>query len=255
MFGKKNVISGGSTGLIERLPSGGVRKCAYPDLDGRNQSLRDLNHEFRIYQRLPRQHDRLVQLIRYAPEDGVVLQYMLRGNLRDHIQNAGTRITLLQRLQWACDAAEALQLLHSHDIIHWEVKPGNFLLHSASRLKIIDFSGSSFDGKLGFAFEGTRFCLPRSWDDESTVRTDLFALGSTIYEIMTSKQPYQGLPDEEVETRYSKHMFPGVDKIHCGQVIVDCWRGNIKTAEEVMVLTKGKMDKARFKVGNHDSGP
>jgi hypothetical protein len=82
---------------------------------------------------------------------------------------------------------------------------------------------------------------------------NLGLLGSTIYEMMTSKQPYQDLPDEEVEARYVKHMLPGVEELRCGQVIVDCWRGNIKTAKEAMVLIRGEMDKVHFEVGSNVS--
>lgn len=140
----------------------------------RRQSLRDLEREFQIYRRLPR-HDRLVEMIKYSPEDGLFLQYMPRGNLGEHLQTAAASITVMQRFQWAYDAAEALHLLHSHGIIHCDVKPENFLLDSTDRLKIIDFSGSSFANVLGSAFKSTRFCLPRSLDDESNVKTDPFA--------------------------------------------------------------------------------
>jgi serine/threonine protein kinase len=223
---------------------GNVRKIAYPESKARRQSLRDIEHEFRVYQRLPRQHDRLLQMVKYSPEDGLVLQYLPAGNLRQDLQQATATITVSQRLRWACDAAEALHLLHAHGIIHCDVKPENFLLDGTCRLKIIDFSGSSFDGKIGSAIEGTSFFLPRSWDDESTVQTDIFALGSTIYEIMTGKQPYDELDDDEVESRYSRQMFPSVQSMHCGQITMGCWRGHIRTAEEAMVSIELLMETA-----------
>jgi serine/threonine protein kinase len=117
-------------------------------------------------------------------------------------------------------------------------------LDSSYRLRIIDFSGSSFNGKAGSAFESTRFCLPRSWDDESAARTDLFALGSTIYEIMPGRPPYDGLTDDEVEARYSEQIFPRVNSIPCGQVIMGCWKGEIKTAEEAMALIEAEIGRA-----------
>lgn len=230
---------------MERMPCGNVRKCAYPEAHTRRQSLRDLEREFQVYQRLPR-HDRLVEMIKYSPEDGLFLQYMPRGNLREHLQSAATTITVSQRLQWAHDAAEALHLLHSHGIIHCDVKPENFLLDSSNRLRIIDFSGSSFDNVTGSAFEGTRFCLPRSMDDESTVRTDLFALGSSMYEIMTGCQPYNDLPDEEVEARYSQQIFPPLERLRCGRVIMACWKGEISTAKESMAMIQVEIGKTQL---------
>jgi serine/threonine protein kinase len=239
------VISGGSTGLVELLPCGKARKIAYPEGKGQRYSLRDIEHEFRIYQALPGQHDRLLQMISYSPEDGLVLEYMPAGNLRHHLRNNGANAIHSQRLQWVCDAAEALQLLHAHGIIHCDVKPDNFLAGRLPQAQNYRFLESSFNGKTGSAMESTRFCLPRSWDDESTVRTDLFALGSTIHEIMTGTEPYKELADEEVEARYSELIFPSVDSVPCGQVIMRCWKGEIKTAEEAMGLIKEEMGAIR----------
>ncbi|SPQ23396.1 97d9e161-d5c3-41e3-90ba-230f1c0fcafb [Thermothielavioides terrestris] len=194
---RRNVISAGSTGLIEHLPCGNVRKCVYSDRDY-EVCLRDLEREFRVYQKLP-QHDRLLQLIRYSPEEGLVL----------------------------------------HDL-----KPENFLLDSNSRLKIIDFSGSSFDGIVGSAIESTRFFLPRPLKEPPAVRTDLFALGSTISEIMTSRPPYDDLSDDEVEARYSQQIFPSVQELPCGQLIMDCWRCEVQTAEEAMKRLKAELESA-----------
>jgi hypothetical protein len=76
---RRDVISGGSTGLIYLLPSGYVRKSAYPGIT-RKQSLRDIEHEHKIYQRLPH-HDRLLKMMGYSIEDGLILEYMPNGNL------------------------------------------------------------------------------------------------------------------------------------------------------------------------------
>jgi len=145
------VISGGSTGLIYLLDSGYVRKTAYPDKT-RKQSLRDIEREYRIYQRLPR-HDRLLKMIDYSLDGGLILEYMPNGNLREYLQAEAANLSLTQRLQWACDAAAALHLVHSHNVIHCDVKPENFLLDSKFRLRIIDFSGSSIDGSYFSALE------------------------------------------------------------------------------------------------------
>jgi hypothetical protein len=78
------------------------------------------------------------------------------------------------------------------------------------RLRLIDFSGSSIDQDPALVVEDSRFFLPRSRrDDPSNVLTDLFALGSTIFEIMTGKQPYEEIDEEEVEIRYTSRVSCG----------------------------------------------
>ena len=218
-----------------------MRKSAYPESEGRKESLRDIEQEFQIYQRLPK-HNRLLQVISYCREDGLVLEYMSHGNLRQYLQDAVPKVTVSQRMQWACDAAEALQILHAHRIIHCDINPENFLLDSTLRLRIIDFSGSSLDGKWASAFESVRFCLPRPWEEQSTIVTDLFALGSTIYEIMTGQPPYEDLPEQEVENKYMHKIFPDVETIPCGEVIKGCWHSQIKSADETMKLIKDEIE-------------
>ena len=63
--------------MIYLLPSGYVRKVAYPGIT-RKQSLRDIEHEYKIYQRLPR-HDRLLKMIGYSAEEGLILEYMAKA--------------------------------------------------------------------------------------------------------------------------------------------------------------------------------
>jgi len=238
----RDVIAGGSTALIHLLPSGHVRKAAYPEPMTRKQSLRDIEHEYKIYQRLP-PHDRLLKMIDYSLEDGLILEYMPNGNLREYLQTEAANLSLNQRLQWACDAAEALHLVHSYNIIHCDVKPENFLLDSRLRLRIIDFSGSSIDGSYFSALESARFCLPRPWEAPSTIVTDVFALGSTIYEIITSTQPYAQHTDEEVEALFGKGIFPPVDSIPCGELIKRCWNSEVHSAEEIYALIKAEVQK------------
>ena len=81
----------------------------------------------------------------------------------------------VQRLQWCIEAAEAVALLHSYDIIHADINPHNMLLLEHLGLKLIDMSGSSIDGKRPLCLESTRYFLPRSMKDamRCSVSTDL----------------------------------------------------------------------------------
>jgi hypothetical protein len=45
------------------------------------------------------------------------------------------------------------------------------------------------------------------------VATDLFALGSTIYELLTSCRPYEEVPSHEVEGLYGEGEFPDVSNL------------------------------------------
>lgn len=65
------------------------------------------------------------------------------------------------------------------------------------------------------------------------VKSDLFALGSTLYEIMTGRSPYEETPSDEVERLYEAQQFPDVTSIPCGELIRRCWRGEANSAHEI----------------------
>lgn len=192
----------------------------------------------------------------YSREEGLVLEYMPQGDLGKYLRGEnpmtrreeqlspakeGVGITAAQRLQWACDAAEGLVLLHGHGVMHCDVQALNFVLDEELRLKIIDFEGSSLDGCEAGALERDRFFLPRDWREPSTATTELFALGSLVYEIMTGREPYAEVKDDEVEALFVEKKFPPVDDLPCGDVMMKCWLGEVKSAEEVYLLIKAKI--------------
>jgi serine/threonine protein kinase len=165
----------------------------------------------------------------------LVFEYMSNGNLRSFLESH-TEILMAQRKQWCVEAAEAVVLLHSYGIIHADIRPENMLLDENYGLRIIDLSGASIDGKCPLSLESTRFFLPRSMKDEMpcSIITDIFALGSSIYQIMTRRQPYDDLMDEEVEARFARKEFPEVDGVSHGGVIRKCWMCEFHSAQEVL---------------------
>lgn len=226
---KGEYISAGISGIVERLKDGSVLKSPYPGPD-QEMAAKDIEREASIY-RLLGPHPRLVPMLGHTSE-GLSLEYMESGNVKEYVREHQD-VPMEQRLKWAREAAEGLELLHSHGIIHCDTKPRNFLLDGNLNLKITDFSGSSCQGAKSNACESSRFYLPRDWREPSTVRTDLFALGSTIYEILTGTSPYEELASQEVEKLYQEREFPDVSHLPCGEIILKCWLGQFSSAQQV----------------------
>ena len=127
------------------------------------------------------------------------MEYLANGNLKEYLHAHHAEISTEQRLRWARQAAEGLSLLHEEGILHCDVSPRNFLLDAKLELKIADFGGSSVDGKRPNAFAGGRYVPPNfDWREPPTVRDDLFAVGSTIYHVMTGQKPFPELASEDV---------------------------------------------------------
>ncbi|KAL3446940.1 kinase-like domain-containing protein [Aspergillus insuetus] len=164
--------------------------------------------------------------------DGLVLEYMKNSDLKTYL-HAHKSIPMDLKLKWAGQIAQAVALLHSHDIIHCDIKPRNFFLDATLNIKTINFSDSSLDGSKPSSDEGTRFYLPRNWRDSPTVATNLFALGSTLYEVFQGASPYEEIPGNQVEVLFKRKEFPDVSNIPCGEIIRQCWLTQVDSAEQV----------------------
>lgn len=237
-------ISGGLTGIVELLDDGTVLKSPFPGAELENNIL-DIAKEAQIYYRIG-PHERLVRMLGHS-RDGLILEHMQNGDLKTYLQ-AQNSIPMSLKLKWAYQIAQAVSLLHSSGIIHCDIKPRNFLLDTNLNIKIIDFSGSSLDGSKSSSGEGTRFYLPRHWRDPSTVATDLFALGSTLYEVFQGASPYEEVPSDQVEELFKRKEFPDVSAIPCGQIILNFWQSQLDSAEHVQALI-GEIIRSKLKDG------
>ncbi|MBX3357337.1 MAG: protein kinase [Phycisphaeraceae bacterium] len=116
---------------------------------------------------------------------------------------------------WIADVAEALHYAHEQGVLHRDIKPANLLLSRAGRLMICDFglarsmmvgSPNGVDGHrpltMTQALIGTsRYMSPESVD--ATVgpvdrRSDVYALGATLYELLTFKPLFAAEDDREI---------------------------------------------------------
>lgn len=229
-YAKGHLLDTGASGILEILPHGDVVKSPWP---GQKDSREDLVTENQIYSKLGR-HPRLITVVDWNPRDCVLtMKYMPNGNLQAFLSN-NDNIAETQRLRWVQEAAEGIQLLHDGDILHCDINPKNFLLDAQLGLKIADFGGSSLAGAKPSACSGARFSLPdRYWREPPTVQDDLFALGTTIYFIMTCQLPFPELSEDEVIENYRNHEFPDVSGIVCGELIKRCWTSQIASAQEI----------------------
>jgi len=210
------------------LPSNTVVK--YPH---RKEEEPAIEVERRIYERF-QQHGGHEGLLHYHGtfESGIRLEYANKNGLRQYIQTH--EVDTKQRLQWAQQVTSALAFVHSMNVIHADLTCGNVSLDDSLHAKLLDFSGSSLDGSDPSVVVTASHKYPGG--DLKSTRADLFALGSTIYEILTGKPPYYdlGLKEIEITGLFKHYKFPETTSLGpAGDIITGCWQGRYVNAEDV----------------------
>lgn len=95
-------------------------------------------------------------------------------------------------------ACDGLQAAHSAGLVHRDIKPANLLLTFDEKLKLADFGlAQSLDSRTitGHAtLAGTpHFMSPEQCRSEKVdARSDVYALGATLYTLLTGEKPYSG---------------------------------------------------------------
>lgn len=126
IYARGEFISGGITGIVELLDDGTALKSPFPGEDIEHH-IQNIAKEASIYRRIG-SHERLVRMLGHSRE-GLVLEYMENGDLKTYLQTHEL-IPTSTRLKWACQVAEAVDLVHRNGVIDCDIKPRNLLLDS-----------------------------------------------------------------------------------------------------------------------------
>ena len=155
-------------------------------------------------------HPNVVGVYDTGTDDGrpyIVMEYVAGRSLRDVLRRED--LTPQRAAEIAGDAARALHYAHERGLIHRDVKPGNIMVADDGQVKVTDFgiarAVTAETVTQTAAVLGTAaYIAPEQAQGERVdARTDVYALGCVLYEMLTGRQPFSG--DSAVTLAY-KHV-------------------------------------------------
>jgi len=110
------------------------------------------------------------------------------------------RPTVAEMLNFLLQTCSGLQHAHEHGVVHGDIKPGNILIQTGNRVRIVDFGFARPTGSMDEQACGTvHYISPeqiaRGALDE---RSDIYSLGMTAYEMFTGKKACPSEDETEI---------------------------------------------------------
>ena len=224
----------------------------------------------------------------FAEDDGFYLvMELIRGkDLSELLEERNAPFDTEQVLEWADQILDALEDLHSQDIVHRDIKPSNLKLTPRGRIKLLDFGiakgaagdmtalqstvGSMAAATLQYAPLEQVLRADTNWfqmlcvnfsdrtleilDHGTDARSDLYALGATLYHLLTNTLPinaptralsiWSGLADKLRPAReINQKVSPELSVVLQKALEIDREKRFSSASEMRKMLSGGKNDK------------
>lgn len=217
------------------------------------QNLDACNTEANVYLILGA-HPLIATCLSASPSEGYVeLEFYPNGTLKSYMKRNRPNIKRSEFERWAVQMIESIVYVHSKGVRHSDLRLDQWLVDEARNARLGDFNASGYDAqsslglkrRVACGLESTGYYLPRSSDADSSVVSDLFALGSSLYELNTDRHPYQGLDDDMVEGLFAKGDFPSTEGLLFGAEISACWNQKFTSARDLLDAAKTSLKGTR----------
>jgi len=156
--------------------------------------IAEFHHEAKIAGKYA--HENIVTIydvISHDDMDHIVMECVPGRSVQDYMKATGP-LDIDEALLVIYKCCVGLAYIHFHGVIHRDIKPGNIMYHPAQGIaKLMDFSVAHNIEDPPTRDTGTiAYMAPEHFDPDRKISflTDVFAMGSTMYRILSGKYPF-----------------------------------------------------------------
>jgi serine/threonine-protein kinase len=125
---------------------------------------------------------------------------LLRSILNQKCRDEGCRMPVERAVKIALGICDAMDYMHKHGVVHRDLKPENIMVDGDDRIKLIDFGIAMKEDarRLTFVNLSSTLGTPDYISPEQVKgqrgdqRSDIYALGVMLYEMLTGETPFSG---------------------------------------------------------------
>jgi serine/threonine protein kinase len=171
------------------------------------------------------EHPNILPVLEVGEEGNLlylVMPFYHRGTLGDLLKQRTTPLPLSEVERLLAQMCAAVGYAHTRNIAHLDLKPENMLLHKDGRLVLSDFGLAHLikQGRLeagSSASWGTPYYMaPEQIRGEPELRSDLYALGIILYQLLTNQRPFTGNAPEAVMMKHLLEVPPPLHTVSPG---------------------------------------
>ena len=162
-------------------------------------------------------HPNIVQIFDWGIEDEpyFVMEH-IEGNTLTSIISKNRTISLSDILFIGAQVSSGLHAAHQKGLVHRDIKPGNIMITPDGKVKVTDFGIVSLQNeesditKTGSILGTASYISPEQAQGKPvSIESDLYSLGTVLYELITGKAPFSG--DSPISTA-TKHLTEKPEK-------------------------------------------
>lgn len=219
------VIASGGWGSVyeavhELLGRRAALKVIHPDLAAHPKNVERFVREAQAVNLIA--HQNIVDIYEFGNHQGrpyYVMEYLEGASLEDVLRQRG-RIGMRECLELIEPICAALEAAHRVGVVHRDLKAGNIHVSEAEgarRVTLLDFGIAKFLDRSehqGLTSAGTTLGTPDAMAPEQVrgeatdARTDVYALGVLLFQMVTGRVPYRGATPLEVEQAHCEAPIP-----------------------------------------------